>query len=165
VRNHLSEGIQLAALRHTEMAGELATNWVKVSSAAESVLGRSPDEIFHIEVVGELVAEFQRLEERCLRLERPATRICDLLLGPPHGRARLARRLDVTIGQLRAELAAHREADTELEALRTSVVLVQDSVLDNIDGSCSLVVSLSTVVELLEGRINIVAANGVHWGT
>jgi hypothetical protein len=44
-------------------------------------------------------------------------------------------------------------------------VLVQDSVLDNIDGPCSLVVSLSMVVELLEGWINIVAANGVHWGT
>jgi hypothetical protein len=36
---------------------------VVVSSTAESVFGHSPDEIFHVEVVGELVAVFQRLEE------------------------------------------------------------------------------------------------------
>jgi hypothetical protein len=32
-----------------------------VSSAAESVLERSPDETFWVEVVGKLVAEFLRL--------------------------------------------------------------------------------------------------------
>jgi hypothetical protein len=35
-----------------------------VSFATESTLGRSPNEIFHMEAVGELVAEFQRPEER-----------------------------------------------------------------------------------------------------
>jgi hypothetical protein len=38
-------------------------------------------------------------------------------------------------------------------------------VLDNIDVSSSLAASLSTVVELLKGRIDVVATNGVHWGT
>jgi hypothetical protein len=38
-------------------------------------------------------------------------------------------------------------------------------VLDNIDGPSSLAVPLSMVAELLEGRINVVASNGVRWGT
>jgi hypothetical protein len=58
VRNHLYEEMQLATIHHTEMAGELAVLQVVVSSAVELVLGRSPNEIFHVEVVGELVAEF-----------------------------------------------------------------------------------------------------------
>jgi hypothetical protein len=57
VRNHFSEGMQLAALRHTEVAGELAT-WAAMSSTVELALGRSPNEVFRVEVVGELVAKF-----------------------------------------------------------------------------------------------------------
>jgi hypothetical protein len=38
-------------------------------------------------------------------------------------------------------------------------------VLGNVDGLSSLVASLSMVAELLEGRIDIMAANGVRWGT
>jgi hypothetical protein len=53
----------LVALLHIEMAGELATIQVAVSSIMKSALGRSPNEIFCMEVVGELVAEFQRMEE------------------------------------------------------------------------------------------------------
>jgi hypothetical protein len=75
---------------------------------------------------------------------------------------RLADHLDKAAAQLRAELAMRREADTKLEALRTSAARVQDLVLDNTDGSSSIVVSLSMVVELLEGRINTAAANGVR---
>jgi hypothetical protein len=45
----------------------------------------SLDETLWVEVVDELTAEFQKLEEWCLRLERPGVRICDLLLGPPYG--------------------------------------------------------------------------------
>jgi hypothetical protein len=71
VRNHPSEGMQLMALRHSEMAGELATLRVTVPFVADSALGRSPGEIFRVEVVDELVAEFQRLDERCSQLERP----------------------------------------------------------------------------------------------
>jgi hypothetical protein len=69
VRNHLSEGMWPTALHHTKMSRELAALWAAVSSAAESALARSPDEIFRVEVVGELVAGFQKLEERCSWLE------------------------------------------------------------------------------------------------
>jgi hypothetical protein len=75
VRNHLSEGVRNIALHHTEMTGELAMLRAAVSSTAKSALRCSPDEIFHMEVAGELVAKFQRLEERCSRLEQPAVRI------------------------------------------------------------------------------------------
>jgi hypothetical protein len=115
--------------------------------------------------VGELVAEFQRLEERCSRHERLAVWICNLLHGLALGQARLANHLDEAIGQLSVELAARQEADTKLEALRTSAARVWDLVLDDADGSSSLDVSLSIVVELLEGRIDSTAANGVCWGT
>jgi hypothetical protein len=52
------------ALRHIEMVGELATLWAVVSSAVESTFGHSTNDTFHVEVVGELVAEFQKLEEQ-----------------------------------------------------------------------------------------------------
>jgi hypothetical protein len=58
VRNHLLEGMQITALRHTEMDGKLAALWVVVSSTVELALGHSSDETFLVEVVGELVAEF-----------------------------------------------------------------------------------------------------------
>jgi hypothetical protein len=86
------------ALHHTEMAGELAALRVAVSSAMESVLGCSPNDTFHAEDVGELAAEFQKLEEWHSRLERPTVRIYDQLLGPPPGRAKLVGRLDVVVG-------------------------------------------------------------------
>jgi hypothetical protein len=57
------------------------------------------------------------------------------------------------------------QVDTELEALQTSATRVQDLVLDSIDGPSSLVVSLSMVAELLEGRIDATATNRVCWGT
>jgi hypothetical protein len=63
--------------------------------------------------LGELVAEFQRLEERCSLLERLTIRICDLLLGPPPSWVRLADRLDEAAGQLSVELAARREVNAE----------------------------------------------------
>jgi hypothetical protein len=84
-RHHLPEGMRLDDLRHTEMAKELAMLWAVVSSAAETVLGRSLSDTVHVEVVGELVAEFQKMEDRCSQHERPIVRICDLLLGPPTG--------------------------------------------------------------------------------
>jgi hypothetical protein len=43
--------------------------------------------------------------------------------------------------------------------------LVRDLVLANVDGPSSLVASLSMMAELLKGRIDIMAANGVRWGT
>jgi hypothetical protein len=148
----------ITALCHIEMAGELVTLRTVVSSIVEFMLGHLPDETFQVEVVDELVAEFRKLEERRSRLERPGVRIYDLLLGPPSGRARLAR-------QLGAELAAQREVDAELEALWTLVVRVRDLVLDWADGPSSLAVSLSMVVELLEGWVDATAANEVRWVT
>jgi hypothetical protein len=47
-------------------------------------------------------------------------RIYDPFIGPPLDQTRLADRLDEATGQLRAELSAHREVDTEQEALWTS---------------------------------------------
>jgi hypothetical protein len=58
VRNHQSEGMRLAALCHTKMADEVAALRAAVSSAMESMLGHSPNEIFCEEVVGVLVDEF-----------------------------------------------------------------------------------------------------------
>jgi hypothetical protein len=46
------------------MARELATLQTVVSSAMEFVLGCPPNETFQVEVVDELVAKFQKLEER-----------------------------------------------------------------------------------------------------
>jgi hypothetical protein len=109
--------------------------------------------------------KFQKMEDRCSRLERPTMRIYDLLLGPPAGRARLADHLDEVVGQLRVELVAWWEVDAELEALRTSAVRVRDLVLGSVDESSYLEASMSTAAELLEGRIDTVKANGVHWGS
>jgi hypothetical protein len=58
VRNHLSEGMWIATLHHTKMAGELAMLQAAVSSTMEPMLGCSPDETFRMEVVDKLVAEF-----------------------------------------------------------------------------------------------------------
>jgi hypothetical protein len=44
-------------------------------------------------------------------------------------------------------------------------VWVQNLVLDRANGLSSLVASLSTVVELLKGRVDATAATGVRWGT
>jgi hypothetical protein len=60
---------------------------------------------------------------------------------------------------------ARREVDAELEALLTTAVRVRDLVLDNADGLSSMAASMSTVVELLEGRIDTAATNRVRWGS
>jgi hypothetical protein len=162
VRNHLSEGMRITALHHTKMVAELAALWTAVSSVVELVLERSPDESFWVEVVHELVAEFWRLEERHSWLEGSDTRICDLLLGPPLVRARLADCLDEAAEYLGAELAAWLEADAELEAMRSLAAWIRDLVLDNADRPSSLATCLSMIVELLEGQVDVVAGNGVR---
>jgi hypothetical protein len=60
------------------------------------------------------------------------------------------------------ELAALWEADAKLEALWAVAVQVWDLVLDNADVPCSLAASMSTMVELLESRIDATAANRVR---
>jgi hypothetical protein len=60
VRNHLLEGMWITALPHTEMARELAALRAAVSSAAEFALRCSPNKTFWVEIVDELIGEFQR---------------------------------------------------------------------------------------------------------
>jgi hypothetical protein len=55
--------------------------------------------------------------------------------------------------------------DAELEAWWTSATWVRDLVQDGANERSSLAASLSTVAELLEGRIDTATANGVCWGT
>jgi hypothetical protein len=52
--------MRVAILHHTEMVGELARLRVALSSTAELLLGRPPNETFRVEVTKELVAKFQR---------------------------------------------------------------------------------------------------------
>jgi hypothetical protein len=49
--------------------------------------------------------------------------------------------------------------------MRTSATQVRDLVLDRADRLSSLAASLSMVVDLLEGRVDAAAANGVCCGT
>jgi hypothetical protein len=109
--------MQIAALRHTEMVGELVMLQVTVSSAMEFALGRSLDETLRVKVVDELVIEIQKLEEWRLCLEQPGTGVYDLLLRLPSSQARLHDRLEEATGRLGPEIAAQWEADAELEAL------------------------------------------------
>jgi hypothetical protein len=63
VGHHLSEGRRDAALRHTELAGEPAALQAAVSYDVVLALGRSSNDTFCVEVVGDVVTEFQKLEE------------------------------------------------------------------------------------------------------
>jgi hypothetical protein len=87
---HMFEGMWLSALYHTEMVGELITFRAAVSSITELVVGRSLGNTAHVVVVGELLAKFQKVEDRRSQLERPTRRKCDLLLGPLSSQAWLA---------------------------------------------------------------------------
>jgi hypothetical protein len=51
-----------------------------------------------------------------------------------------------------------------MKALQRSAVRVQDLVLDRANGLSSLAVALSSAAELLEDRIDVVTANGIHRG-
>jgi hypothetical protein len=61
--------MRLAALLHTKMAKELAMLRVMVFSTMESVHGRSPNDAFCVELVGELATEFQKIKDQRSRLE------------------------------------------------------------------------------------------------
>jgi hypothetical protein len=98
-------------------------------------------------------------------LERPNARVHDLILGPPSGQARLVDQMEEAARQLGAEQAADRQADVELKALQNPAIWVLDMVLEQADGLSSLVVLLSSAAELLEGHIDVVAANEIRWGT
>jgi hypothetical protein len=51
------------------MAKELAMLRVMVFSTMESVHGRSPNDAFCVELVGELATEFQKIKDQRSRLE------------------------------------------------------------------------------------------------
>jgi hypothetical protein len=57
----------------------------------------SPSKIFQVEVVGEQVAKFWKIEEQRSRLEQPGMRIFDLFCGSPSGRVQLADRLEEAV--------------------------------------------------------------------
>jgi hypothetical protein len=154
-----------ATLRHAEVVEELIALQTAMSSTVERVLECSPGRASWVEVIGKLAAMFWGLEETCSRLEEPGGKICSLLLGPSSGQARWADRLGEAVGRLEVVLAEHCQMDTELEALRTSVVFVWDLILGDGSGSSSLAASLSMVAEEVEKWVNAVAANGVWWGT
>jgi hypothetical protein len=59
VQDHLSEGMRSVAVYHTEMVGQRAALWVVVSSVMQSMLRHSPNDTFQVEVVDEVVIEFQ----------------------------------------------------------------------------------------------------------
>jgi hypothetical protein len=99
--------------------------WAVVTSAPKSVLRRSPGNTAHVKVVNELVAEIQKVEMRCSKLELPTVQNCDCLLRPPPGRAWLADHRDQAATQLKVEQATRREAKAKLEGLRSSVAWVK----------------------------------------
>jgi hypothetical protein len=78
---------------------------VALSSTVESVLRRSLGNTARAVVVGELVAKFQKVEDRCSQLERTDARIYDLLLGPLPDWAWLADCLNEATRMLMVELA------------------------------------------------------------
>jgi hypothetical protein len=56
------------------------------------------------------------------------------------------------------------ELVVELKALQNSASRVWDLLLKGSDETSSLVVSLSTAVDLIEHRVIAAAANGTYWG-
>jgi hypothetical protein len=117
MRSHMSTRMQVAALRHTEMVGEVAAFQVSVSSAMELVPGCSSNETFQMEVGNEPISEFWRLEEQCSGLEGAITKICNLLLRLPPGQARWDDRLGEAARRLEAELGAWRKLDDKLTSM------------------------------------------------
>jgi hypothetical protein len=77
VRGHLLEGMQIATIRHTEMAEQFIVPLAAVSSVMECVLGSSPTKAFQLDVVDELAVKFRKEEERCSCLKKSDVRVCD----------------------------------------------------------------------------------------
>jgi hypothetical protein len=92
-------------------------------------------------------------------------RVCDLILGSPFDRIRLADRLEEAVRWLWAKPVAQWEADAELEALQSFAARVHDIVLESPDETSSLAMSLSSAVEQIKDCIVAMATNGVCWGT
>jgi hypothetical protein len=85
---HLSEGMWIAAVRHTKMVEQFVDGSLvrgNVASALESVLGRSLTEAFRVDDVDERVAEFLMPDERLLCVEKSSMTVYVLILGLPSG--------------------------------------------------------------------------------
>jgi hypothetical protein len=63
--NPLPARMRAAALHHVRVVGEFTMLQAVVSSTMELALGRLPCEISRVEVMNELTAKFQGLEELC----------------------------------------------------------------------------------------------------
>jgi hypothetical protein len=86
--------------------------------------GCPPTDAFGMDVVEEMLIEFQEQEERRSRLEKSGVRIRDLILGPSSSRVWLVDCLEEVIRHLRAKHAMHQEAVAKLEALWSSATRV-----------------------------------------
>jgi hypothetical protein len=135
----------------------LSVLWAAVSLATQSVLGRLLIDVSQVDVVGEMVARFQDRAEWCSRLETSGSRVYNLFLGPEDDRVHLVIYLEETIGRLQAMQDEH-------QALRNSATRVWDLVLERSDEAPSLAAALSITVDVIEGRVDAAATNGVHWG-
>jgi hypothetical protein len=83
--------------------------------------------------------------------------VCNLVLGPVDGRVNLVAHLEEAAGRLRVMQDEH-------EAIRNSTTRVRGLVLGRSYETPSLAVALSLSAELIEGHVNVVAINGLHWG-
>jgi hypothetical protein len=90
--------------------------------------------------MGEMVARFQERVEWFSHLETFGLRVCNLVLGPVNGRARLVARLEEAAKQLRV-------MQDELQAFSSLATQIRDLVLERSDETLSLVVALSSTVE------------------
>jgi hypothetical protein len=61
--------MRFVAAHYTEVATWLSTLWTAVSLAAQSMLGLLLDEVFQVDIVGEMVAKLLEQAEQCLHLE------------------------------------------------------------------------------------------------
>jgi hypothetical protein len=94
VKSTLPTRMWATTLRHAMVIRELAARQAVVTSAMERVLRRSPDETSRVDVMNELTAKIQKLEELCSWLKGLGVRIYDLLLGPLPGQAQWADHLE-----------------------------------------------------------------------
>jgi hypothetical protein len=128
------------------------------------MLWRLPTKAFQADIVGEMFAKYQEHAEQCLYLKNFGSRAYDLILGLGDDWVRPTVRLEEAIEQPQLMHEEHREAIIELRALQSSTTRVRHLVLRGSDETSSLATSLSSAADLIEGRINVAATNGVHWG-
>jgi hypothetical protein len=105
--------------------------------------------------MAEMVVNFWEQVEQCRRLDTSSSRICGPVLGLANDRFNLAILLQEATGRLQAMQDEHH-------ALSNSVARVWDLVLKRSGEASSLAMSLSSMADLIEGRVDVAAASGVH---